>query len=234
MLAADKLLLESTVKQSAISLKEKEFSLHHGNFNTVGTQAAVLAGFTVTSLIEIHIEAGTPRWLQLAYFAATVGSLGANIMCLACTTFLSVWGTSLGVRGPDGSMARAVSGMYELRKQVFTCFGAGLTLLLLSAVLGSWITMHTEAAAVCSTMMTGAFVWMYRSGKRIFRQFYFDEQDATSFDDLLRGRVLLPKARGAAARSLSTASSQGGSTTPDHHHRPKRTTDPRWRHATEV
>ena len=44
MLAADKLQLQSTLKQQATALKEKEFNLHHSNFMTVGTQAAVLAG----------------------------------------------------------------------------------------------------------------------------------------------------------------------------------------------
>eukprot|EP00756_Hemistasia_phaeocysticola_P046434 Hpha_TRINITY_DN20215_c0_g1::TRINITY_DN20215_c0_g1_i1::g.168259::m.168259 len=207
MLAADKLLLESTVKQSAISLKEKEFSLHHGNFNTVGTQAAVLAGFTVTALIEIHITPDTHRLLQAAYFAATIGSLGANILCLASTTFLSVWGTSLGVRGPDGSMARAVSGMYELRRSVFACFGAGLVFLLISAVLCSWIMMHTEAAAMCTIMLSLVLVHIVRSGRRIFKLFYFDEREATSFDDLLRGRVKLPFSASRRSRSNASAAS---------------------------
>jgi len=52
MLAADKLLLQSSIRQNSIALKEKEFNLHHGNFNAVGTQAAVLAGFTVTACAD--------------------------------------------------------------------------------------------------------------------------------------------------------------------------------------
>jgi len=54
MLAADKLQLQSTLKQQATALKEKEFNLHHGNFMTVGTQAAVLAGLDVTMFIEFQ------------------------------------------------------------------------------------------------------------------------------------------------------------------------------------
>ncbi|KAI2490086.1 hypothetical protein MHU86_24482 [Fragilaria crotonensis] len=52
MLAADKLQLQSAMKQQATALKEKEFNLHHTNFMTVGTQAAVLAGLDVTMFIE--------------------------------------------------------------------------------------------------------------------------------------------------------------------------------------
>ena len=36
-----------------VQLKEKEFSLHNDNFGTVGTQSAVIAGFTMTALVEI-------------------------------------------------------------------------------------------------------------------------------------------------------------------------------------
>ena len=52
MLAADKLQLQSALKQQATALKEKEFQLHHSNLMTVGTQAAVLAGLDITMFIE--------------------------------------------------------------------------------------------------------------------------------------------------------------------------------------
>lgn len=38
MLAADKLLLQSQIKQNAVQLREKELKLHYDNFNAVGTQ----------------------------------------------------------------------------------------------------------------------------------------------------------------------------------------------------
>ena len=79
MLAADKLLLQSNVKQRAIQLREKELNLFNDkcavarrvptphdclltcacmlrpSFNAVGTQSAVLAGFAMTSFAEIDL-----------------------------------------------------------------------------------------------------------------------------------------------------------------------------------
>jgi len=52
MLAADRLVIQSSLKQNAIQLKEKELNLHNTNFGSLGTQSAVLAGFAVTALIE--------------------------------------------------------------------------------------------------------------------------------------------------------------------------------------
>ena len=145
MLAADKLLLQSSIRQNSIALKEKEFNLHHGNFNAVGTQAAVLAGFTVTAFIEFDCPPDTNRATKFAYYVSSIVSLAANILCVANTTFLSVWGTGLAMRGPDGSMARAVDGMYQLRRNVFALFGLGMMALLVTAIFGSWILMNVEA-----------------------------------------------------------------------------------------
>ena len=146
MLAADKLLLQSSIRQNSIALKEKEFNLHHGNFNAVGTQAAVLAGFTVTAFIEFDCPPDTNRATKFAYYVSSIVSLAANILCVANTTFLSVWGTGLAMRGPrlDGG---AVDGMYQLRRNVFALFGLGMMALLVTAIFGSWILMNVEAAA---------------------------------------------------------------------------------------
>ena len=39
------------------------------------------------------------------------------------TTCITVMGTGLALRGPDGSMVRAVEGMYKQRAIVFRCHG---------------------------------------------------------------------------------------------------------------
>ena len=58
MLAADKLLLRSTVKQRTIELREKELNLFNSNFSAVATQAALLAGFSMAFLeMSVHLHA---------------------------------------------------------------------------------------------------------------------------------------------------------------------------------
>jgi hypothetical protein len=45
MLAADKLQLQSALKQQATALKEKEFNLHHSNFSEfIDSRRMLLAG----------------------------------------------------------------------------------------------------------------------------------------------------------------------------------------------
>ncbi|EED87754.1 predicted protein, partial [Thalassiosira pseudonana CCMP1335] len=87
MLAADKLQLQSTLKQQATALKEKEFNLHHNNFMTVGTQAAVLAGLDVTMFIEFQPPPNSewqfviiPRTLKFVYYVCITSAFCANIL----------------------------------------------------------------------------------------------------------------------------------------------------------
>ena len=103
MLAADKLLLQSNIRQNTIRLKEKELKLHQENFSTVGTMSAVLAGFSMVALVELEIEEHLKNsTLEFFFYVFTCISLVSHIRCISAITCLNVWGCSLALRGPDG------------------------------------------------------------------------------------------------------------------------------------
>ena len=216
MLAADKLLLQSNLRQNTIKLKEKEMHLHHGNFSTVGTQAAVLAGLTVTGLIEFQIPTETNRVLQFMYYFLCITSLGMNLNCVSSTTALSVFGTGLALRGPDGSMVRAVNGMYQERTQIFATFGVGLMSTVGAAIFASLIIMRIEAAAACSLVLLYCAHRIYTQAKRIFTRFSFEEDEGVSFDDILSAPLvnMLPKVRRHVQRYRDDGGGQENEKTP--------------------
>ena len=114
MLAADKLLLQSQIKQTAVELREKELKLHYENFNAVGTQAAVLAGFAMTALAEVTVPPSchtlpensplreytndspqcTSIWLKGTFYILVLVCMAAQIHCVCNTTFITVWGAA--------------------------------------------------------------------------------------------------------------------------------------------
>ena len=108
------------------------------NFNSMATQAAVLAGFTTTCLIEITIPASCHHviitWLHLA---ATI-SICANISCVSLATMVSIWGSGKALRGRDGSMDEAVDGMMQERELIFNAFAVGLGGNLFTVMAGEW------------------------------------------------------------------------------------------------
>lgn len=195
MLAADKLQLQSALKQQATALKEKEFNLHHSNLMTVGTQAAVLAGLDITMFIEFNPphdnEWGDayliPRSLKFFYYLCIVSAFCANIFVVGQSTVLSVLGSSLALRGPDGSMLTATDGLYEERKAVFYAFGSGLALTVGSAVICVWLILSPEAALVCMSITVFTCFKMYSAYLRVTRNFAFDESETVDFTDIFEG-----------------------------------------------
>lgn len=196
MLAADKLQLQSALKQQATALKEKEFNLHHSNFMTVGTQAAVLAGLDITMFIEFNPPSETAwqeehRWLcrnlRAAYYAIIIGGFCANMIVVSQTTALSVLGAGLALRGPDGSMVTATDGLYEERKTVFKTFALGLALTVGSLLVGVWLLLEWEAAAVCWLVALFTSRRIFLNYHRVAARFDFDESETVDFTDIFQG-----------------------------------------------
>mmetsp|Transcript_27589 Transcript_27589/g.32190 ORF Transcript_27589/g.32190 Transcript_27589/m.32190 type:complete len:338 (+) Transcript_27589:134-1147(+) len=211
MLAADKLQLQSHVKQQATALKEKEFNLHHSNLMTVGTQAAVLAGLDMTMFIEFHpaddVEwisslASTaandansfhflnplyiPRILKFLYYITIVSAFCANILVVGQTSILSVMGASLALRGPDGSMMTATNGIYEERTIVFKTFAYGLISTIASVTLCIWLMCNWETCVMCNICSAMTLYVLWKHYERIKRKFLYDENDTVDFNDLFK------------------------------------------------
>jgi hypothetical protein len=230
MLAADKLQLQTTIKQQTTLLKEKEFKLHHENLMTVGTQAAVLAGLDVTMLIELSPSLGSewemlssslwfvPRTIKLFYYFTIVSAFCANILVVGQTTILSVMGASLALRGPDGSMMIATDGLYEERTFVFQVFAYGLVATLVSVILGVWLILPPESALVCMLCTIFTTLKLRNQYRRVKKRFLFNEEDTVDFQDLFdgTGNMNIPVSYGR--REIKEASSgrgRGSKTTPN-------------------
>ena len=150
MLAADKLLLRSTVKQRTIELREKELNLFNSNFSAVATQAALLAGFSMAFLeMSVHLHAlhFNPLAKGLLHLFSTV-CICANIFVVSIITFVSVWGSGKALRGKDGSMSMVVEGMNKERWLIFYTFGIGLLSLLSAVACSTWLLMQREVRTI--------------------------------------------------------------------------------------
>ena len=154
MLAADKMLLRSQVKQQAIALREKELNLFNSNFSAVATQAALLAGFSMAFLemsVHLHGTHYNPVAKGLLHLFATI-CICTNIYVVSVITFVSVWGSGKALRGRDGSMAKVVDGMNKERWLIFITFGIGLISLLSAVACSTWLLMQWEAHGARRTL----------------------------------------------------------------------------------
>lgn len=148
MLLADKRDLQNSLKVSLLQIEEKELNFYFNNCVTVGTQAALLAGFTFSAIIEINVqqvlasdevvaEAGTTgtQTLQVIWFVATAMAMILEIFALIKAMQLSILGPGLALRGPEGSVTRALVVMRVEYTRIHGFFYSGLALFMLSIAL---------------------------------------------------------------------------------------------------
>ena len=183
MLAADKLLLQSDVKQRSIQLREKELRLFNSNFSAVGTQAAIMAGFTLTSFVEIDLPP-EKHYAKKMLHASVVCSICLNFLCVAMVTFVTVWGSGKALRGLDGSMEFAVDQMNAERSFIFACFGLGVLATLSCLLSAAWVLMETIVAAFASCLIFGTMYMLGSEARRIHNIFYVPPNEAVEFTDL--------------------------------------------------
>ena len=175
MIAADRLLLETSLRQSAIKLREKELNLYCDNFASVGTQAAVMAGFTTTCLIEISIpETAHPVPKNLLHLFSVL-SICFNLTCVSLSTIVSVWGSGKALRGKDGSMDDAVAAMGQEKDIIFRSFFSGLFCNLCTIIFAGWVLMTPEVAMISSIVISYSIWLIYSNSNRVINRFVMNE-----------------------------------------------------------
>eukprot|EP00472_Partenskyella_glossopodia_P006093 CAMPEP_0197517760 /NCGR_PEP_ID=MMETSP1318-20131121/2836_1 /TAXON_ID=552666 /ORGANISM="Partenskyella glossopodia, Strain RCC365" /LENGTH=174 /DNA_ID=CAMNT_0043067593 /DNA_START=231 /DNA_END=755 /DNA_ORIENTATION=+ len=129
------------------------------------------------------------RALELAYYVCCMASLISNLYCVAGSTFLSVFATNLALRGPDGSVERAVEGMHEERRNVFIAFAVGLASLLVGMIFGAWLLMPLESAVLSTIIIGYGGHCTYQFGRRTYKRFSFREDESSEIDDFVAAVV---------------------------------------------
>ena len=97
--------------------------------------------------------------------------------------FLTVYGPGLALRGPLGSMSRAVDGMKIEQSSMLNSYVWLIITFALSILASFWLVMKLEAAIVSSILFCIQAGGWYHYTLRIYNRFKFDAVDAGTFDD---------------------------------------------------
>ena len=148
----------------------------------MATQAAVLAGFTTTCLIEITIPDNTSIVAKHILYMTAVCSICANITCVSLCTITTIWGSGKALRGVDGSMDEAVEGISEERSLIFKSFAAGLLFNLCTVMTTCYVIMDSPMCYFGMMIVLFAGWVIFTNSSRIQRKFNLVE--AIHLDDL--------------------------------------------------
>mmetsp|Transcript_7488 Transcript_7488/g.13545 ORF Transcript_7488/g.13545 Transcript_7488/m.13545 type:complete len:411 (+) Transcript_7488:190-1422(+) len=139
MLSAENVALENRAIRLMLQIREKELNYITNKYNAMGTQAALVGGFTVTTLTSLTIGEGIPFIVRWLFFAFSSVSLSCSISCILNATFVTVWGPGLALRGPRGSMAKAYYGMVYEQRQIFGSFVVAIFFFAAQSIVAFWV-----------------------------------------------------------------------------------------------
>lgn len=159
MIAADKQELESRLKQVTLQIREKEMTVFTDNFAVLSTQSAFLTGLGFGGLTMVPSwDSDDKRMEEIIFYTLVSISIGFNILTLCIASWCMIFGPGLAIRGPDGSMSRAVEGMYAERKWALRFFWVGLFFILSSGIALGWLKFHERTASTMTTIFTSFMV----------------------------------------------------------------------------
>jgi hypothetical protein len=186
MIVADKEALATQLKRSSLIIQEKEINFFTSNFNSLATQSALLAGFAFSALSSIDTK-DDHTLLAFFFYASTAISMCLNLLVVISCTFCNMWGPGMALRGPDGSMAKAVSGMDAERQEIFLFFGLGLWFLMLGLIAVAWCKAFWHNA-VLVTFIAVVFMQLFlRYTRRIWNRFSLENTEVVSGTLVLGG-----------------------------------------------
>ena len=140
MIVADRNELEMQLRTAALKVREKELIAFTDNFSVLSTQSVFLTGLGYSGLIMTPVWYSTRRiFLQLLFYTFITLAIWLNIMTMCITSWSMIFGPGLGIRGPDGSMKRAVMGMRSERKWALRFYWAGLVSMMVAGICLSWL-----------------------------------------------------------------------------------------------
>lgn len=171
MLHADKRALEQNLKVNLLQIRAKELQFYTDNCVAIGTQASLLSGFAYSGLIQIVIPEGKNDTLITAYLCVTVTAMGLELIAVINAMLCSMLGPGLALRGPDGSMHKAVDEMLEEYRLTFFFFGIGLVAFHFSAILFAWVEFIWTVALAMSVVLILFLYGMVHYFLRIYARF---------------------------------------------------------------
>ena len=167
---------------SLLKIREKELQFYTQNCIAIGTQAALLSGFAYNGIIQVDIPEESSDVLKALYLCVTTAAMGFELIAVLNSTLCSMLGPGLALRGPDGSMHRAVDGLMLEYRLTFVFFSMGLVAFHLSALIFAWLE-FSMPVALAMTMALLMFVYgMFRYAVRIYMRF------ALSTDRMVTGK----------------------------------------------
>lgn len=166
MLSAQKKLLEASVAEQGAQLQSSELSYFQNNFSSMNTMASVIGGFAFSGLLiptaydtDGFLD-GNNAWAVDFFYGFASLSVGSCMAAAITCTVVNVRGPGLALRGPDGSLKKAVDGMRKWQKYCLYALSIGIVSFHLEGMIYAWIALHKDSSQIVSTVVFVFFLFL--------------------------------------------------------------------------
>jgi hypothetical protein len=154
---ANQLALIQATNINLIQIRASEISYFSTFFTNFGTQCALIIGFIcgcVSQVPGFDVDVATV-WVYSYWVTSALGLAGA-VHVLVSTIFVSIYGQGFAIRGPLGSMVKAIDGMIQEQKQIV--YGFLFTVIFFElSMIGMYFIMMDPVSAYSSAVLS---LWM--------------------------------------------------------------------------
>ena len=126
MIKAEQALLLQAANQQVIKIRNAELTYYTTVFESFNTQCALIAGFVLQALTNLNLEQAEKNKIvsiaSIIFWISSAVAIATSLHCVLTTTLCNIYAPGMALRGPLGSMVRAVEGVVEeqvviIRKQ---------------------------------------------------------------------------------------------------------------------
>ena len=159
-------------------IEERELNFYTQNCYTVGTQAALLAGFAFTGIVEAPWDYlqdpvnNVPQALRVCTILATLLGMIAEVMCVVKSVQVSILGPGLAIRGPEGSMARALTVMRVELDRLHSQFYIGVFFYHLATAFFCACLFDLPTGIACAVILAFSLAWLFSDCVTISRRLW--------------------------------------------------------------
>lgn len=204
MFQAKAVMLGHTTNTSLASIRYMELMVVVNFFSSVGWQSLLMASYEINQLSQIAANSGTYEdttyFFYIYWVLSTIG-IAIGFLGVLVSLFVSVFGQALALRGPVGSMIRAINYMKPYQLFVVGLFTTNIFFLVVSTLFQAGIYM-TPLSFVITTVMVLV-------GMNTVRAWLLDIYNLFNFPGLFRNAIDVDEEAWRADRRASYESFDG-------------------------
>jgi len=190
MLCAQKQALENSLRQRLVSIRERELEYYTKNCRMLGEVAALVAGFAYSGIRYHYLLERQHSWMvqdgdaleEVIFLSILTLCLGTGLQTVLIAMLVAMLGPSLALRGPDGSLHDAVSGMQVWNSLMLALFVASLVMLQMGAL--SFTFGHAQMGVYCRSILSATILLTifltFRYARIVVRKFRLPQANAVS------------------------------------------------------